>query len=335
MIQQSAPSPVLFFETVNAYQRTAAIRAALELDIFSGIAAGDDTTETLAARCGADPRGMRVLCDYLTVSGFLYKSSGHYVLTADSATFLDRASPAYCGGSLEFLLDREQMRAFDDLAAVVRKGGTVMDHGGALAPGHPMWVRFARAMAPMMALPAKHIAEQFVNEQRPVRVLDIAAGHGLFGIAVAKHNPQARVVALDWPNVLPVAMENAERAGVRDRYDTIAGSAFDADYGTGYDAILLTNFLHHFDPDTIERLLRKVRGALAHGGKVVALEFVPDDNRVSPPVPASFSLVMLASTPKGDAYTHAELDRMFRNAGFSHTTAHPLPPTMQQVIVGS
>src|SRR5207253_3604413 len=95
-----------------------------------------------------------------------------------------------------------------------------------------------------------------------LKILDIAAGHGLYGLAFAKRNPKAEVTAVDWANVLEVAKENAQAAGVSDRYHTRAGSAFDVDYGNGYDLVLLTNFLHHFDPPTCEMLLRKVRSAL-------------------------------------------------------------------------
>jgi ubiquinone/menaquinone biosynthesis C-methylase UbiE len=189
-------------------------------------------------------------------------------------------------------------------------------------------------MVPMMMPAAQQIAG-IVNEGggRELKVLDIAAGHGMFGITIARENPRASVVALDWPNVLTVAKENAEGAGVADRYTTIEGSAFDADFGADYDAVLLTNFLHHFDPPTCETLLRKVHASLAEGGRVVALEFVPNDDRVSPPIPAAFSMMMLGSTPSGDAYTFAEFERMFRNAGFSQSEPRPLVASPEQLII--
>jgi ubiquinone/menaquinone biosynthesis C-methylase UbiE len=328
------PSPELFFETANAYQRTAALEAALELEVFTAVGEGQQTAPEIAARCGTEARGMRILCDYLTVIGFLTKEGDRYSLTPDSAAFLDRRSPAYLGGTTEFLLSEMLVDNFKHLAEAVRRGGTVSDEGGTVAPENPVWVKFARAMAPMMALPAQLIA-QFVDPEgdRPLRVLDIAAGHGLFGIAFARQNPRAEVVALDWPRVVEVAEENARAAGVAERYRTIEGSAFEAPFGEGYDLVLLTNFLHHFDPPTCETLLRKVRAALADGGRAVTLEFVPNDDRVSPPLLAAFSLMMLSSTPAGDAYTFAELERMFANAGFSHSELHQLPPTIEPVII--
>jgi 2-polyprenyl-3-methyl-5-hydroxy-6-metoxy-1,4-benzoquinol methylase len=277
---------------------------------------------------------MRILCDYLTIIGFLTKEGGRYGLTQDSAFFLDRRSQAYMGGMTEFLLSPMLIRGFEDVAAAVRNGGTVMSEGGTVAPENPVWVKFARAMAPMMAMPAQQIAG-LVNggESQKLKVLDIAAGHGLFGIAIAQQNPRAEVVALDWPNVLEVAKENARGAGVGERYSTIEGSAFEVDYGGGYDIALLTNFLHHFDPPTCEGLLRKVHASLAEGGRAVTLEMVPNEDRVSPPIPASFSMMMLGGTPSGDAYTFPELERMFRNAGFSHSELRQLQATPEQVII--
>jgi 2-polyprenyl-3-methyl-5-hydroxy-6-metoxy-1,4-benzoquinol methylase len=167
-----------------------------------------------------------------------------------------------------------------------------------------------------------------------VRVLDIAAGHGLFGIEVAKQHAQARIAAVDWAPVLEVAKGNAAKAGVADRYETIPGSAFDVEYGGPYDIVLLTNFLHHFDPETCIGLLKKVHAALKPGGRVAALEFVPNEDRVSPPMAASFSMTMLATTRAGDAYTLKDLEGMYRKAGFDRVTAHPVPTGPHTVVMG-
>ena len=330
----SVVSPLLFFETVNAYQRTAAIKAAVELDLFTAVGEGNTTPRELAARCGASERGLRILCDGLTAMGFLQKVSGHYALTPDSEVFLDRRSPAYLGSAVEFLLSPVLTGAFENFTDAVGRGGTVLPQEGSLAPEHPVWVSFARAMAPMMALPAELITN-LVNfaPDRDLKVLDIAAGHGTFGIAFARKYPRAEVYAADWPNVLEVARENAEKAGVGGRFHELPGDAFQVDYGDGYDLALLTNFLHHFDPPTCETLLRKVRAALKDEGAVITLEFVPEEDRAAPPVPAMFALVMLASTPAGDAYTFTDLEGMFRRAGFSQSELRPLPPTPQQAVV--
>ena len=326
------PSPALLFDTLNGYQRSQAIKTAVELELFTAIGEGKTTAREIAERCGASERGTRILCDFLTIVGFLTKQNNKYALTSDSAMFLDKRSPAYMGTVTEFILSSHITDNFDHLTETVRRGGCVSD--SALEPNHPMWVRFARAMAPMMAMPAQLVAQSVdPTKDRKLRVLDIAAGHGLYGIAFGKQNPQAEVTAVDWPAVLEVAKENAQAAGVAERYRTNPGSAFDVDYGAGYDVVLLTNFLHHFDKPTCEMLLRKVHAALTDSGRAVALEFVPNDDRVTPPQAASFAMQMLGGTPSGDAYTFRELEQMSKNAGFTRSEMHDLPPTIERLVI--
>jgi ubiquinone/menaquinone biosynthesis C-methylase UbiE len=327
------PSPQLFFQTINAYQRTEALKAAIELEVFTAIGEGNSTVPEIAGRCETSERGMRILCDFLVIMGFLNKDGDRYSVTQDSGIFLDKRSPAYLGGATEFISSPMITDAFKDFADLVRRGGTTMTEGGTVAPDHPIWVNFARGMAPMMAMPAQMLAKLVdPTPERKLKILDIAAGHGLYGIAFATNNHQAEVVALDWPNVLEVAKENARNAGVADRFSTIEGSAFDVDYGNGYDLVLLTNFLHHFDAATCEALLRKVHAALGAGGRAVTVEFVPNEDRITPPDAAAFSVTMLGTTASGDAYTFPELENMFTNAGFSRSEVQPLPPSIEQVV---
>ena len=332
--QTQSPSPALFFETMNAYQRTAALKGAIQLEVFTAIGEGNRTAQSIAARCRTSERGMRILCDYLVVIGFLTKEGAKYGVTQDTAMFLDRKSPAYMGTAERFLASPTLVNAYQDVAAIVRKGGEVISAHGTMDPDHPIWVEFARSMAPMMAMPAEAIAKLAGAEKgAPWKVLDVAAGHGLFGIAIARQNPNTTVVAVDWAHVLEVAREHAGSAGVASRYQVLPGSAFEVDFGEGYDIVLLTNFLHHFDPATCETLLRKVAAALKPGGRAITFEFVPNEDRVSPPMAAAFSMMMLGTTENGDAYTFSEFDRMFRNSGFGASELHPLPPSPGQVII--
>ncbi len=331
--QTSQPSFDVFFETIHAFQRTASLKAAIELDLFTAIGEGADKSEALAQRCRASERGIRILCDYLAVMGFLTKTGNRYGLTPDTKMFLDRRSPAYVGMAIEFLLSPTQTEAFQELTAAVRKGGTAISEEGVIEPNHPVWVTFARAMAPLMALPSEMLADLVgADSGQKCKVLDIAAGHGLYGIAIAKRNPNAEVVALDWPNVLALAKENARAARIAERYSTLPGSAFEVDYGAGFDLVLLINILHHFDSATIGKLLRKVHAALKPRGRTAILEFIPNEDRISPPVAAQFSMMMLASTPSGDAYTFSQYQQMLRDAGFSHSELHELPPTFFRVV---
>ena len=325
MATQTMPSAEVVFDTLFAYQRSAALNSAIELDLFSAIDGGDETAAAIATRCRASERGTRILCDYLATIELLAKSGDTYHLTPESAAFLSKRSPAYLGTVAQFLLRPELKANFEALTAAVRRGGVPPSSDNTVSDDNPIWVEFARTMGPMMVPAAHAIAEMVAGTSGALKVLDIAAGHGLFGITIAQRNPLAQIVAADWPAVLAVASENARSAQVHDRYRTLPGDAFKVDFPNGFDVALVTNFLHHFDAPTCTNFLKKVHAALAPGGRVVVLEFVPNPDRVSPPVPARFSLTMLAGTPGGDAYTFAELHQQLEGAGFRNVSAHALP----------
>ena len=323
-----------FYDAVTSYQRTAAIKAAIELDVFSAIGAGARTAAAIAARCGAAERGIRALCNRLVADGFLAREGDGWTLTPTAALFLDRTSQVYMGSVVTFLTAPTIMQAFGTLAEAVRRGGTAVSEEGTLSNDHPVWVEFARAMAGSARMMAALMVNVLQASSAPAwKVLDVAAGHGMFGIVVALENPKAEIVALDWPNVLTVARENAEAAGVAARFRTLPGSAFEVAWGTAYDLVLLPNFLHHFDVPTCETILRRAHAALKPGGRVVIVEFVPDEDRTGPPEALSFSLVMLASTPAGDAYTFAEYGRMLRASGFADASLTDLTPSPARVVV--
>jgi hypothetical protein len=253
-------SPTLFIDAVLAYQQTAAIKAAVELDLFSEIARGNTTAERLANRTGAAVRGVRILCDYLTVCGHLEKQGDEYRLTPSTAVFLDRSSASCIGSIVEYLAAPEMMGLFlDDPASYVRNGGSIGLANN--APDHPIWVKFARAMVSFRTDVAADVASELARWS-PRKVLDIAASHGMFGIAIARAVADAEITAVDWEAVLSVARESAQVAGVSARYRTLAGSAFDVDWDGGFDLALLANSLHQLNRDTCVALLRKVRDSL-------------------------------------------------------------------------
>jgi SAM-dependent methyltransferase len=333
----SAPlNPGIVFEMVQAHQKTAAMVAAIELDVFRAVGRGPGDAASIAGHCRASERGIRILCDFLVINGVLAKEDGCYKHTPSSAAFLDPASPACMASVARFLSESAIMQADGKLADIVREGRTHLPGQGTVEPENPIWVEFAENMAPMMGPMAAPLGAVVLNgHSGPMHVLDIAAGHGLFGIEIAKQNPQARVTGLDWAPVLRVALRNAEKAGVKDRYDMLPGSAFDVDFGGPYDVVLLTNFLHHFDVPTCIDLLKKVRSALKPGGRAATLEFVPNEDRVSPPMPAAFAMTMLTTTASGDAYTFSELRAMHEQAGYKDVKAHPIPMSPHTIVLGT
>ena len=329
-MSERPPNPGRIHQALTSYQLAQSLKGALELELFTHIAAGARTAEEIAAKCGGTVKGVRVLCDYLTIHGLLTKTGSQYGLAEDTATLLDKKSPRYMGQVAGFFLHPVMVAKYNDVAALVRNGGAT-DH--TLSPNETMWVEFARCMAPMFDLPASIVARKVAAPGVRTKVLDVAAGHGLFGIHVGLENLAAHITFQDWDNVLDVARENVTRMGLLDRSSFLPGSFFDVDLGGGYSIVLLPNFLHHFDHATNIGLLKKVRAALAPTGQVAIIEFVPNEDRVSPPDGAAFAMRMLGTTPNGDAYTLAEIDSMLRAAGFGPSVAHSLAPAHQQLIL--
>ena len=335
-MERNEPSIALLWDTFTGYQRTAVLKAAIELDVCTHIAAGATTIAALAPRCHASPRGLRPLLDHLVMDGFLTRHGERYGLSATAAAFLDRGSPGYVGSAINFIASPMILDGFNRLSDAVRRGGTAVPSNGVMAPEHPVWVEFAQAMAPLAGMTAMLLANLLdIEHAPPWKILDVAAGHGMFGITLARLNPGVQITALDWRNVLAVAEEHARVAGVSPRFHTLCGSAFDVPFGDDCDLVLVPNFLHHFDPSHCERLLAKARAALAPGGRVVIVDFVPNDDRSGPPDAVRFALVMLAGTSGGDAYTFAEYQAMLRAAGFSTATLHELEPSPARVVIAA
>jgi len=337
-MSQPAPQvdPQNIWNIMTGFQHSAAFKAGVELEVFTKIGEGKKTAADIAAATGAAERGIRILADSLSVLGLLTKSGNEYSLAPDSAVFLDKNSPAYLGSAVDFIMGPTQMRGINDLTNAVRNGGTTVTGDGSVDPESPMWVTFARGMAPLVFPAAQAVAGNVgIPNDQPIKVLDIAAGHGLFGIMVAKAYPNARIDAVDWANVLTVATENAEKFGVADRHHLKPGSAFDVEFDNDYDVVLVPNFLHHFDAKTCTDFMKKVNAALKPNGKAITVEFIPNEDRVSPPAEALFPLIMLAATPGGDAYTWPELEKMMIDAGFSQSQHVPLAPMPMHLVVSS
>src|SRR6202035_2207964 len=269
------PTPERFFNAINAYEQTEAMKAAVELEIFTAIDEGNTTAATIAKRCEAAERGVRTLCDFLTIHGFLTKEGAQYALAPDSALFLNRHSPAYIGTATEFLLTPRLREGHARLTEAVRRGGSALGEG-TLEPENPDWVKFAQAMMPLMHMPAEIMAAELRKDGEAHKVLDI---------------------------------------------------------GAGYDLLLITNFLHHFDSPTCTIFMRKVHAALNPGGRAAIAELVPNPDRVSPPTAAAFSMMMLATTPSGDVYTFAELESISKSAGFARVELAPPEIGLDRLVI--
>jgi 2-polyprenyl-3-methyl-5-hydroxy-6-metoxy-1,4-benzoquinol methylase len=301
-------NPAWLMEEFVAYERTFALRTAIELDLFTRIGRGVNTIPALAEATGASERGLRVLCDNLAIRQHLVKERNRYRLTLNSRVYLSKDSPAWFGSAIQFLAGDTYIEAFSDLLRSVKRG-----RGRSRKTN---WPDFARHMSPLAPAIAEFMAKAMnVDSAGPIRILDVAAGHGLYGLALAARNPEAEIYALDAPQVLRVAAKNARKAGVSKRFHRIPGDAFKVGFARPYDLVIAGNIAHHLEPGANIELFRKCRAALKPKGKLVVLDFVVNDDRVSPPAEAGFAIHLFA-TGSCDVYTFREYQGMLRAAGF-------------------
>jgi 2-polyprenyl-3-methyl-5-hydroxy-6-metoxy-1,4-benzoquinol methylase len=330
---QFEPRPDRLDAALEGFQVSAALRSGLEIDLFTAIGEGHQSAEALATRCSVHPRGVRILADYLAINGFLTKHDNVYQLTREAKRFLDRRSPDFACKTIHPMHDALYWTQVGRLTQCVRQGGAVIEDS-ILNPDHEVWVLYARIMGEEMAEVARAtmtVVKGLIKPhvRPPLKILDIAAGHGMFGIAFAKGDPTCQIVAQDWPLVLEIARENAVAHGVADRVTLLPGDIRQVDIGGGYDVVLIPNLIHYLDRASSVQVFKKVRAALKPAGVVAIAEFAPNDDRISPPW-AGFALYTLLMSRGGDAYTVNEILSMCFEAGFTRYVFCDVP--LQRVI---
>jgi 2-polyprenyl-3-methyl-5-hydroxy-6-metoxy-1,4-benzoquinol methylase len=297
-------------------------KLAMELDVFTAIAAGHGTLEGIAAAIGASQRGARILLDALCPLGLLTKSEGIYSLTPTAATFLVRGRPAYCGGAwLTLWRDR------DRLAEAVRTGRATLDIPGPQA--EELWADLTASDLVTWPRRVETARERWAQlgisaeTRRGLRILDAACGSGVDSFVLAQADPAARVTALDLPKVLAIAAQVAEDMGVREQVTFCPGDLLEADLPDGeFDIVLFGAILYYFGPDKVTAVLRKARHVLAPDGLVVIRSIIADQDRCQDETALLMAVELLHDAAEGDVYTSSEYKAFLDAAGLADVTQH-------------
>lgn len=300
-----------------------ALAAAVELDLFSHIAAGKTSAEQVAEAAGASEHGTRRLLDALCGMGYLKKSGRSYKLQRSAAEHLVRGKPLYMGDAA--MMGKMMMGPWSMLAEAVKSGRPL--HDGSAEERQVFFSKLVPAIFPAGFLAASAAVKRLpaAARRRITRILDIGAGAAAWSIPFAKALKRVRVTVADYPAVTQVTRQYAERWGVGDRYDYLEGDFREVDFGTGFDLAILGHIIHSEGPDWGRRLLKRTREALSDGGMLLIGEFVPNDERSGPALPLLFGLNMLLYTPAGDVFTMREYREWLKEAGFSKVATIPAP----------
>ena len=316
-----------------AFVRTGVVKAAIDLDLFTYISRGRNTTESLALATHADERAVRIVLDALVALGLLTKREGQYDLTPVVEHFLVKDSALYAGGFARITANPLIWDAIGQLSDIVRTGRP--PESIVHVPDHDFWLEFSEASERTAAYTAALVADALsLPADRPVEVLDVACGSGVYGFTILERWPQARVTALDWKAVVKTAQQTAQRRGVADRVNWIAGSAFDTPIPQNqFDLVLASHFAHHFPPAQVIHLAMRFIRALKPGGTLALHDWVADEARATHVPALMFAVLMLASTARGDVYTFREYTEMLEAAGFVDVQHHPLGTVGTEVVL--
>lgn len=293
------------------------IDAAIRNRVFDVLDSGPKTLAELAAATGASTRGLRAILDALVGLELLTRQADRYAITPESSTFLVSTKPSFHGGLIKHL-NRQILESWKNLADIVATGKPATQVNDQ-KPGAEFFREFVEDLLPMNFPAAKTLADHLAqagDANRSMKVIDLAAGSGVWGIAIAKRFPQAHITAIDWPTVAEITQDVAKRHGVGDRLSTLPGDLLEVDFGKGFQVATLGHILHSEGEARSRKLLAKVFDALAPGGTIAIAEFMPNDDRTGPPIPLLFGVNMLVHTHEGDVFTFPQISGWLREAGF-------------------
>ena len=354
----AGPSPDRILDMASGYEPALILEAAVRLGLFDVLDDGPMLLAEVVGRTGCSTRGLRALLNALVGLDLLVRYGERYALSDESAAYLVSTKPTYQGFMCKHV-SRHLLPRWTRLTDVVRSGapaGGVNDQPDGAAffrefveDIFPMSYEAAQVLAaelgvsraaagdatPVAAAPAAADSGATAADNgasAAVSVLDLAAGSGVWGVALAEASPHVRVTAVDWPAVLDVTRRVAARRGLSDQFRFVAGDLMAADFGAGHAVATLGHILHSEGEHRSRALLRKTFDALAPGGTIAVAEFVPDDDRTGPTHTLIFAVTMLVNTDAGDTFTFAEIAAWLREAGFADVRDLPVPGPARVIL---
>jgi 3-hydroxy-5-methyl-1-naphthoate 3-O-methyltransferase len=321
----SPVTPERIMQFAWGYVPPLVLEAAIRHRVFDLLDSGPKTLSEVQKESGASQRGLSAIMNALVGMGLLAKDKQCvFSLTPESSTFLVSTKPAFQGGLL--LHGSEQLiPKWLHLNKIVETGrpAEAINLEGA---GADFFQRFVEGIFPLSYPAAQTLSRHLhSNGGAAMRVLDLAAGSGVWGIAMAQASEQVRVAAVDWPDVLPVTRRIVARFGLSERFSFIAGDLQHADFGSGYTVATLGHILHSEGSERSRALLKKTFDALSTGGTIAIAEFLVNEDRTGPVNALFFAVNMLVNTDTGDTYSFEEISQWLKEAGFTNARTLDAP----------
>ena len=327
------PDPSLIMRLALAYRSSMVLFAASELDVFSHLASGPKSADEVARACAAQPEATRLLLDACVADGLLAREGANYRNSDVANAFLVKGQPAYIGNGMKYAEDLYP--AWGQLAQYVRSGTPVMPPEEILGSDPEKTRAFIYAMHER-ARGIGSVLPSGISLAGRKRLLDVGGGPGTYSISLVKSAPGLQSTILDLPAVLEISKEIVAANGCSDRIDTRPGNYLTSDFGSGYDAVLLSGMMHREKAESCQLLLRKAFAALDAGGIVIVSDvFFDDEARTEPPFATFFALSMALTAEHGTTHSKLHMARWMTEAGFGDIEIRDLPkPNPHRLVIG-
>jgi ubiquinone/menaquinone biosynthesis C-methylase UbiE len=310
-------TPQRLMELSFAYAPPLIISAAVNNGVFNSLENSARTANEVAKQTGASARALRILMNALVGLNLLKKDRhGKYSLTQESAGFLLSNKPGTHAGFFGTIAPQLISRWLR-LSDIVREGRPAVAVNQE-TEGTEFFSQLVENIIPMSYPPAQKLGDhlKLAKAKNEIRVLDLAAGSGIWGIALAQKSPRVRVTAVDWAGMIPTTKRITQDFGVGERFDYVEGDILEANFGSGYDIATLGHILHSEGEDRSRQLLKKTFRALKSGGTIAIAEWLVNDDRTRPLPSLMFAVQMLVNTEKGDTFSFNEIKNWLEEAGF-------------------
>lgn len=330
-------------DLASAYYGSAVLFAAIDRGVFAAIEKLSSTSSTsisnldlIAAACGCDTRGMRLLLDACVAEGLLEKTGETYANTAAGKVALVPGGPADLTKAIRY--NRDVYAAWGRLAEFALTGKPVERPEVHLGEDKARTKAFAAAMFGRAMGIGKSIVPMLGlgkgGSESGIRVLDLAGGPGAYAILMCQANPGMSCVTVDLPAISAEAKEYVAQFGLADRIECRAGSYHTDEYeAEAYDAVTIFGALHQESSGQIVDILKRANRALKKGGKLLVLDMMTDRTHTAPKFSALFAVNMALTTENGWVFSDEELKGWMREAGFEPGETRSVPPPMPHWLV--
>ncbi len=307
-----AMTPDAILGLARAFMESRVLLTAVELDVFTPLASRAMSAQDVASALGNDLRGTTTLLDALVGIGLLEKEHDLFHCPPGAAELLSREAPA---SVVPMLMHSVALwRRWSALTDVVR-------HGKPAQPPEPKQREKDReAFIGAMHTVAARMAAEVVAAIRPgdaANLLDVGGASGTYTQAFLEACPTMRATLFDLAPVIEIARRRMGSTGVFSRVTFVAGDFYRDELPPGHDLALLSAIIHQNSAEQNVELLRKVRSALAPGGRLVIRDHVMSPDHTRPARGAIFAVNMLVGTQGGGTYSFEEIRRALEAAGFT------------------